>query len=146
MKPVNRMLSDEAIKLIEQKYDAKYVMDSCLRQQDGSWANWPAAFFYTEEKHPEGSNYMAFYQNQFAHEGWLITNGIHVSEGEFDGFIFNDGTLVHSRFRHDYFEHRGAVVDGGRDYFRSASCPPEARGVKFRVVDGELVEVSDGHC
>lgn len=141
MLPINRMLTDDSILRIEQKYDAKYVMDSCLMQQDGSWTNWPAAFFYTEEKHPEGSNYMAFYQNKHAHEGWLITNGVRISQGVFKGVVFEDGTLVHSRYRHDYFDYRGAVVDGGRDYYRTGGLPPDARQVTFKVVDGQIVEV-----
>ena len=140
MKPVNRMLSDDLIKLIESKYNAKYVIDSCLKSDSGNWLNFPAAFFYAEEKHPEGSNYFAFYKLEGS---TYITNGIRISEGVFHGFLFEDGELVHSRYRHDWFEHRGAMVDGGRDYFRSSTCPQGAKQIKFEVVNGELKRVID---
>ena len=146
MKPVNKMLPDVLIEDIEKKYNAKYVMDSCLMLQDGSWANWPAAFFYTEEKHPEGSNYMVFYKNQFDQGEWLITNGIRISQGEFYGFLFEDGELVHSRYRHDYFEHRGVIVDGGRDYFKSSGSSEEfvnAKRITFKIENGNIVEVEN---
>lgn len=139
MKPVNRMLPDVLIKDIELKYNAKYVIDSCLKSDSGNWLNFPAAFFYTEEKHPRGSNYFAMYSLG----GWMITNGIRVSEGVFHGILFEDGELVHSRYRHDWFEHRKAMVDGGRNYFRTSTCPEGAKQVKFNIVNGEIKRVID---
>ena len=139
MKPVNRMLPDVLIKDIELKYNAKYVIDSCLKSDSGNWLNFPAAFFYTEEKHPRGSNYFAMYSLG----GWMITDGIRVSEGVFHGILFEDGELVHSRYRHDWFEHRKAMVDGGRNYFRTSTCPEGAKQVKFHIVNGEIKRVID---
>lgn len=139
MNPVNRMLPDVLIKDIELKYKAKYVIDSCLKSDSGNWLNFPAAFFYTEEKHPRGSNYFAMYELG----GWMITNGIRVSEEVFHGILFEDGELVHSRYRHDWFEHRGAMVDGGRDYFRTSTCPEGAKQIKFHIVNGEIKRVID---
>lgn len=145
MRPVNRMLPDDLIKEVEKRYDAKYVIDSCLKfdiVRNDVWANFPVVVFYTEQAHPRGSNYFALYKNGLGEV--MITNGLNAVEGEFNGFLFDDGDLVHSRYRHDYFDHRGAVVDGGRDYFRSSGSPPDgARLVKFKVVDGELIEVND---
>ena len=138
MRPVNRMLPDDLISDIEKKYKAKYIMDSCLKSESGNWLNFPAAFFYTEEKHPEGSNYFALYKLDGS---TYITNGIRITEGEFNGFLFEDGELVHSRYRHDWFEHRGAMVDGGRDYFRCGERPDEAKSILFKVVGPDLVAV-----
>ena len=138
MKPVNRMLPDDLIKDIESKYNAKYIIDSCLKSDSGNWLNFPAAFFYTEEKHPEGSNYFALYKLD---GGSYITNGIRVSEEVFHGILFEDGELVHSRYRHDWFEHRGAMVDGGRDYFRCGERPDGAKSILFKVVGPDLVTV-----
>jgi len=135
MKPVNRGLPDIVIREIEKKYKAKYIMDSCLKTDSGQWANFPAAFFYTEEKHPQGSNYFAFYSMG----GTFITDGFRISEGEFDGLLFEDGELMHSRYRHDYFEYRCSMVDGGRDYFRTSTCPEGAKQVKFRVEGPDIV-------
>jgi hypothetical protein len=114
-------------------------MDSCLKDIGGQWINAPAAIFYTEKAHPEGSNYMAIYYSD-NYECWMVTNGLSAVEGDFNGILLEDGTLVHSRFRHDYFEHGGAVADGGRDYFRSGGVPSGSRVVKFRVEEGRLVE------
>lgn len=138
MKPVNRMLPDDLIKDIESKYNAKYVIDSCLKSDSGNWLNFPAAFFYTEEKHPEGSNYFAFYKLEGS---TYITNGIRISEGVFNGFLFEDGELVHSRYRHDWFEHREAMVDGGRDYFRCGNRPEGAKSILFKVDGPDLVKI-----
>ena len=136
MRPVNKMLNDKSIALICQKYKAKYVLDSCLKTVDGQWANFPAAFFYTEEKHPEGSNYFAMYQRD---GGWMITDGIRITEGTHNGILFDDGELVHSRYRHDYYMHRDAMVDGGRDYFRHGIVEG-AKPVKFKIVDGNIIQ------
>jgi len=142
MKPVNKFFDDEHIAKIEEKYNAKYVIDTCLKSLGGSWVNSPAAIFYTEEPHPEGSNYMALYWSDI-HNGWMITNAIKAIEGQFGGFLFEDGELVHSRFRHDCFVHRGAMVDGGRDYFKSSANVEGARRISFKIEKDQIVEVQN---
>ena len=141
MRPVNRMLQDKTIESVCKQYNAKYVIDTCLRTVDGAWANFPAAIFYTEEAHPEGSNYFALYKSM--HGDWLITNGFNAVQGEFHGILFEDGELVHSRYRHDYFVHREAMADGARDYFRTGTCPEGAKHIKFQIVNGEIKPVTD---
>ena len=141
MKPVNKMFEDKTIALICQKYNAKYVIDTCLRTMDGAWANFPAAIFYAKEAHPQGSNYFAIYKGSSG--DWLITNGYDAVQGVFHGILFEDGELVHSRYRHDYFVHREAMADGARDYFRSNTCPEGAKQIRFEVVNGELKRIID---
>lgn len=143
MKPVNRMLSDKWTEQIEQKYSAKYVIDTCIKNVQGNWTNFPAAIFYTDKKHPNGSNYMALFKHYGDHLEWMITDGFEAVQGEFHGLIFGDGELMHSRYRHDYFEHRCSMVDGGRDYFRFSPDPDTARRVIFKIVDGNIVEVTE---
>jgi hypothetical protein len=140
MKPVNKFFSDEHIAKIEEKYNAKYVIDACLQNKNGSWINFPAAIFYTEEAHPQGSNYMAFYWSEI-HDGWMITDGQSAVKEPFGGFLFEDGELVHSRFRHDCFVHRDAMVDGGRDYFKSSANVEGARRINFKIEKDQIVEV-----
>ena len=142
MKPVNKIFSDENIAKIEEKYNAKYVIDSCLKNIGGSWVNSPAAIFYTEEAHPQGSNYMALYWSEIS-DGWMIADGQSAVQGELGGFLFEDGELVHSRYRHDFFVHRGAMVDGGREYFRSSARVEGAKRIQFKIENGQIVEVSD---
>jgi hypothetical protein len=135
------MFEDDKIAGIEQHYNAAYVIDACLKSTNGFWVDFPAAIFYTEKAHPEGSNYFAYYWSE--NDGWMITNGFNAVQGVFNGFVFEDGELVHSRYRHDYFEHRGAMVDGGRDYVRSSACPEGAKAIRFQVVNGEIKQVID---
>jgi len=141
MKPVNRMFGDLQILTLEEQYKAKYVIDTCLRTIDGAWANFPAAIFYTEKAHPQGSNYFAIYKGSSG--DWMISNGYEAVQGVFHGILFEDGELVHSSYRHDYFVHREAMADGARDYFRSNTCPEGAKQIKFEVVNGELKRVID---
>ena len=139
MKPVNRMFkNDENIAGIEEHYNAKYVIDTCLKTVTGEWANFPAAIFYTEKAHPQGSNYMAMYLSE--NDGWMVTNGFNAVQEVFHGILFEDGELVHSRFRHDYIVHREAMVDGGRDYYRINKSPKGSRHINFKIVDGMIVE------
>ena len=56
-------ISAKNIELFEKEYAAKYVFETCLKARDGGWANFPAAVFYTEKAHPQGSNYFAVYHN-----------------------------------------------------------------------------------
>ena len=135
-------LKPEGIKIIEEKYNAKYVFESCLKLRDGGWCNFPAAIFYTEEAHPQGSNYFAIYEKQLTitrDPEFLITNGISATE-PFDALQIGDD-VIYSRYRHDYREYKGAMVDGGRDYFkRSANY---GTPVKLRVNKDKL-EIDNG--
>lgn len=107
-------LNPDGIAKIEKKYNAKYVFESCLKHKDGEWANFPCAIFYTETPHPRGSNYFGLYRNDFG--DIMIADGISATE-PFDGLQVGDD-IIYSRYRHDYREHNGGMVDGGRDYFR----------------------------
>jgi hypothetical protein len=138
MNPVNRMFKDETIIGIEKHYNATYVVDACLKNINGAWVNFPAAIFHTETAHPQGSNYMAMYWSE--NDGWMVTNGFEAVQGVFHGIVFDDGELVHSRFRHDYFVHREAMADGARDYHRTNTCPQGSRHIKFKVDGAKLVE------
>ena len=110
-------LKPEGIAKIEDAYNAKYVFESCIKDRDGGWCNWPSAIFYTEEAHPRGSNYFGVYVD---HNGdFMITNGISATE-PFDALQAGDD-VIYSRYRHDFREHNGYMVDGGRDYFRRSA-------------------------
>lgn len=106
-------LKPDGIAKVENMYNAKYVFESCLKTKYG-WSNFPVAIFYTEVAHPEGSNYFGLYRTDFG--DIMITNGISATE-PFNALLV-DEDVVYSRYRHDYREHKGAIVDGGRDYFK----------------------------
>ena len=124
------ILSKRAIDLVENKYNAKYVFESCIKNKSGQWYNFPAAIFYTEEPHPEGSNYFALYR---ACDEWMISNGITATE-EFDAVKIGE-TVYYSRYRHDLRNVPGGFVDGGRDYLRWSG---DGEVVRLRVVKDNL--------
>lgn len=113
-------LKSEGINKVEEHYNAKYVFESCLKNLDGGWCNFPTAIFYTEKKHPEGSNYFALYFD--IDKRLMITNGITAIE-PFKALRVNED-IIYSRYRHDYRELGEAMVDGGRDYFKYNNGTP----------------------
>lgn len=131
-------LTEENIKNIEKHYKATYVLETCAKDRSGGWANFPAAIFYTETAHPEGSNYFALYiddTNQF-----MIANGLSAVEGVVFKGLEVEGTVTYSRYRHDYRDAgNGAFVDGGRDYLRYGGDQfDDYNIVDFIVSDGKL--------
>lgn len=112
----NRLFTEEQIAKLEKAYNAKYILDTSIRAKGGGWANMPVAVFYTEEAHPKGSNYLGI----FIKEGKLyVTDAISATEA-FPALLLENGDLMVSRYRHDYFTHGGYMVDGGREYIRSS--------------------------
>ena len=124
-------ISPVGIELIGEHYNASYVFESCIKGLNGQWTNYPTAIFYTEIPHPKGSNYFAVYQNT---EGeFRITNGISATE-EFISAIQIDDDIIYSRYCHDFREHHGVFVDGGRDYLRVGGAGARFDDIKHIVL------------
>lgn len=130
-------IKPEGISLIEEKYNAKYVFESCLKGEHG-WHNFPAAIFYTETPHPQGSNYFAFYRNLSGE--FMITNGITATE-PFEGLQVGEN-VIYSRYRHDYREYKDVAVDGGRDYLKVVGNIHHPH-VMIKVVKDHLEVIND---
>lgn len=131
----SEIFSQREIETLERHYKAKYICESCLKTITKQWANYPAAFFYTEKPHPRGSNWFAIYYN--TENKPMVTNGVVITE-PFEGIQIDDD-VIFSRYRHDYREHRGVFVDGGRDYLRCGGQRyDEARVVKLKAIDDHL--------
>lgn len=117
--PTMTLLNEKQIAAVEAYYDAKYVCDTSLRNKHGGWANLPVALFYTEKKHPEGSNYFGLYYDNNGKA--TITDGIS-GTAPFEGLLLIDDTIAYSRYRHDYRSYsvdgRQIAVDGGREYLK----------------------------
>ena len=132
-------LKPESIPLVEKKYNAKYLLETCIKNLSGEWCNFPAAIFYAKEPHPDGSNYFALYIHP-ERGGVMITDGISaVKDVVFNGVDTGNGVL-YSRYRHDYRVVNECMVDGGRDYFRSNGNgkPVEFMVDKDKIVFNEL--------
>lgn len=135
-------LDEKTIKKIEKHYNAKYVLESCLKPKDSGWLNFPAAIFYTEKAHPAGSNYMAIFKE--GHD-LVIADGITAVKDVIYEGLEAEGEVIYSRYRWDGRSGKnGAFVDGGRDYFRYGGDRfDDYNRVKFKVVEDRL-EFIDG--
>ena len=130
-----KLLKQESIENIEKSHNAKYVCDSTIKRADGGWLNWPVAIFYQAEAHPRGSNYFGIY---FVNETSFITDAISATE-PFSGLMLEDGSVIYSRYRHDFFEHKGMFVDGGREYFRCGGADlSKTKTVTLQIVKDRL--------
>ena len=130
-------LKPDGIAKVENMYKATFVMESCIKGKHG-WANFPAAIFYTEEAHPQGSNYFALYHNG---EQFMITNGITATE-PFTGVQVGDD-VYYSHYRNDYRNCGPVAIDGGRDYIKLSGDILACKQVQLRVNKDKL-EVVDG--
>lgn len=137
-----KMFNNEQIKNIEQHYNAKYLIDSCLKNRKGGWSNQPAAFFYTEKAHPDGSNYFALFytSNDNIEESLMITNGICIEEQDLVFAVADDGAMIHSRHRHDYQKYKDIIIDGGLDYLRINVDISKLK--KYNIKNGEFIEIN----
>ncbi|NCQ51866.1 hypothetical protein GW796_08230 [archaeon] len=130
------VVGEKGIKYFEEKYNAKYIADLCLKTVDGGWVNEPAAIFYQETPpQPEYSNYFAV----FVRNGkTYITSGKSTVEGTIAGIESDDGEVIFSRYRHDYRQSKdGSVfIDGGRDYVKSNN---PSRLVEIKIDGDEMV-------
>lgn len=128
------IMSPRGIEFTEKHYNAKYVFESVLKTKVGTYTEFPVAIFYTEQPHPEGSNYFALYPDGYG--SWRIANGITATEGSYTGLVVGD-EVYYSRFRHDYRPAGGWAIDGGRDYTRLLGEDPQT--VTFRVEKDKLI-------
>lgn len=129
------LFNQEQIKIIEDKYNGKYVFESALKTKDGRWTDRAFAIFYTEEPHPQGSNYFAIGRNHL--DRLIIADGISATD-EFEGVLYNN-EVYYSRFCHDFRQFtNGLFVDGGRDYTRYGGSTGYCTTVKIRIVKDHL--------
>ncbi len=128
-------LSPEGIAKVEQMKNCKYVCESPLIGANRVWSTFPAAIFYTEEAHPQGSHYMGLY---FDGDHFYVTDGGPSVTDDWSGLQVGE-EVIYSRYRHDYRTLGEAFIDGGKDYTRWGGGTP----VTLRVVKDQLVVVDD---
>lgn len=119
---------------VEKKYNVKFVCETPIRYKE-CWRDESSLIFYSEEKHPQGSNYMAI-SIRSEYEGFdlVITDGISATEETIAGILDGD-EVIYSRYRHDYRVGKtGVMIDGGRDYLRSSN----GKIVILKIVDDKL--------
>ena len=130
-------LKPDGIAKMENMYKATFVMESCIKGKNG-WCNFPAAIFYTEEKHPQGSNYFALYVDG---SRFMITDGISATE-PFKGIQVGDD-VYYSHYRHHNQECGPVDIDGGRDYMKLSGDINAGKKVTLQVNKDKLEIVND---
>lgn len=130
------VIGEKGINHFEQKYNATYVADLCLKDKYGNWANEPAAIFYQETPPQPGySNYFAVVVH--GTQAYITSGESAVSE-PIAGIRADDGEIVFSRYRHDFRKSKddSVFIDGGRDYTKHNN---PSRLVEITIVDGEIL-------
>jgi hypothetical protein len=133
-------LSPHVIKLIEEKKNAKYVCETCIKDKHDNWANQPAAIFMCPEPHPvSGSKYLAVIGRPMLLDdgvNLVYTNGQSAVDTPIAGIIAKNGDIIYSRFRHDYrtSEDGTVTIDGGRDYTKTTCTDTTIRNPSGDII------------
>lgn len=130
------------IEKVEEKYNAKWVGQLALKDRNGQWTGDSCGDVYYQETPP-----VVGYSHYFAlviQDGTLyITSGAEAVEGTINAVEADDGTILYSRYRHDYrvSEDGSVFIDGGRDYVRGGM---HGRYFQMKIIDGEFYEIESG--
>lgn len=129
------IIGEKGIEHFENKYNATYVADLCLKDINGNWANEPSAVFY--QKTPPQPGFSHYFAIIVRGKQTLITSGESAISEPIVGVQATDGEIIFSRYRHDYrvSTDKSVFIDGGRDYTKSSGGP----FVEINIVDGEML-------
>lgn len=127
------------IEKAEEKYNARYVGQLCIRDEKYGWQSDDCAEIFWQSVPPiEGySHYFAIIKRN----GVLyITNGSSAVEGIISAVEAKNGEIIYSRYRHDmrYSTDNTVWIDGGRDYIRSGTT---GRFLSLKIIAGEWFEI-----
>lgn len=123
------IFTKDKIEIIEKARDARWLLDT---EHNGI----PVSVFWTDVKHPAGSNFFALYYTTTKEspnkQVLMITNGDFILDQKITGLLLPNGGqvskgnepasqadyVIYSRHRHDMFWHGDVAIDGGREYTR----------------------------
>ena len=124
---------------VEEKYNAKFVGQLCLKTSDGMWAGDSCGDVYYQETPPvEGySHYFALIMQRGS---LYITSGASAVEGTISGVVADDSEIIYSRYRHDYRTSKdgSCFIDGGRDYTKT-----NRNTIGLKIIDGEWYQLEE---
>lgn len=130
------------IQTIEEKYGAKYMGYWCTQRPSGGWNESPVDVFY--QPNPDTSKGHTHYFGMFVRdESVYITEASTAFKDPISGIVTDDGEVIVSRYRHDYVEKDGRMIDGGRDYTRASMHPTvmvTVNGDQFVITEKESVD------
>lgn len=82
------------------------------------------------------THYMGYFKNPITLESY-VTDASSITEAKFNAIELWNGNFLVSRFRHDYRELGGIMIDGGLDYTRyNPNNPPTHT---MTIVDGKEI-------
>lgn len=122
------------IEVVEEKYNATFVGDFCLKTKNG-WTEAPIAIFYQPTPiNPEYSNYFGLYVSVL--NKILICDGASAFSQPIIGAVADNGEIIISRYRHDCVTSQdgSVMIDGGRDYLRTNTD----NIVHLQMIDGKM--------
>lgn len=128
---------ENGIATIEKEYNAKYMGFWCTRRPSGGWNEQPVDVFYVAnpDRSKGHTNYFGLFVRDNAS---YIVDASSAFDAPITGILTNDGEVIVSRYRHDYVEKNGYIIDGGRDYLKCGGNSLTTF-VNVSVVDGEFV-------
>lgn len=136
-------LTEDGVKVIEEKYGATFMGHWAVKQKDGQWSNDPVDVFYQPNPDVEKghSKYFGIYINKG--EAY-VTNAESAFSAEITGVLTENNEVLVSRFRNDFQQKDGAMIDGGRDYTRSSGTRTY---VEVKIEDGNFLfkKIGDTH-
>lgn len=137
-------LGEKNIAKIEQMKNAKYIGYFTKKLPSGAWSDDPVDVFYVENPDTSlgHSNYFGMFYRRVTGkvaETIFITDAQTCFDEPIVGLQFEDGTIIISRYRHNFVEHDGCFIDGGRDYTRIGGEPEKFKEVSITVKDGEFI-------
>jgi hypothetical protein len=123
---------------VEQRKNAVYMGDFCMKMKSGEWSEDTVMVFFNET--PPDPTYSQYFGLFVSEQIVYIKNAVSASIGHWNGLVADDGEIIYSRCRHDFRSSRdGSVsVDGGRDYFRCLGHIGNPR-VRLTLVRDRLV-------
>lgn len=128
--------NENGIATIEKEYNAKYMGFWCTRRPSGGWNEQPVDVFYVAN--PDRSKRHTNYFGMFVRDDTsFIIDASSAFDAPITGILTDDGEVIVSRYRHDYVEKDGYMIDGGRDYLKCSSRFQTF--VNVSVEDGEFV-------
>ena len=135
------------IKKAEEKYNAIYIGDFCLKDRSGNWREKPSAIFYAKDpdRNKGHTNYLGLHltykivEEEMIIDKMYITNGESAFEEPLVGLQTKNGDILISCYRHHYNEKDGEFIDGGRDYQRYS---PPATFVNIGIKEDKLIVIN----
>lgn len=127
-------LTEEGVRKIEKLKGAYFMGHWCTKSPQGFWNESPVDVFYVSC--PDVSRGHTNYFGMFSRDGHLyICEASTAFLEPITGVVADDGEVIASRYRHDFQQRKGVMIDGGRDYIRSSGM---CRMVSVRVNGSEF--------